>query len=76
MPIGLPEFVENPEPRCPVILLCDTSGSMAGAPIDALNEGLATFKSEVYQDEIAALRVRSCDRNFWAGAVDTRFCHD
>ena len=30
---------------------------MAGAPIDALNEGLATFKSEVYQDEIAALRV-------------------
>ncbi len=27
MPIGLPEFVENPEPRCPVILLCDTSGS-------------------------------------------------
>lgn len=57
MPIGLPEFVENPEPRCPVILLCDTSGSMAGAPIDALNEGLATFKSEVYQDEIAALRV-------------------
>ena len=57
MPIGLPEFVENPEPRCPVILLCDTSGSMAGAPIDALNEGLATFKSEVHQDEIAALRV-------------------
>ncbi|WP_233220857.1 vWA domain-containing protein [Chlorogloea sp. CCALA 695] len=54
MPIGLPDFVENPEPRCPVILLCDTSGSMAGAPIDALNEGLATFKSEVYQDEIAA----------------------
>lgn len=57
MPIGLPEFVENPEPRCPVILLYDTSGSMAGAPIDALNEGLATFKSEVHQDEIAALRV-------------------
>ncbi len=57
MPIGLPEFVENPEPRCPVILLCDTSGSMAGTPIDALNEGLATFKSEVHHDEIAALRV-------------------
>lgn len=28
MPIKLPEFVENPEPRCPVILLCDTSDSM------------------------------------------------
>ena len=37
MPIGLPEFVENPEPRCPVILLCDTSGSMSGEPINALN---------------------------------------
>lgn len=40
MPIGLPEFVDNPEPRCPVILSCDTSGSMAGAPMIALNAGL------------------------------------
>jgi len=57
MPIGLPEFVDNPEPRCPVILLCDTSGSMAGAPIDALNAGLAAFKEDVYRDEMASLRV-------------------
>lgn len=36
MPVGLPEFFDNPaEPRCPVILLCDTSGSMSGAPINA-----------------------------------------
>lgn len=41
MPIGLPEFVENPEPRCPVILLCDTSSLMHGKPINALNRGLA-----------------------------------
>jgi len=40
MPIGLPEFVDNLEPRCPVILLCDTSGSMSGAPINALMQGL------------------------------------
>ena len=32
MPVGLPEFVENPENRCPVILLLDTSGSMSGQP--------------------------------------------
>ena len=57
MPIGLPEFVENPEPRCPVILLCDTSGSMQGKPIEALNKGLAAFQKDVYKDEIASLRV-------------------
>ncbi len=57
MPIGLPEFVENPEPRCPVILLCDTSGSMSGEPIEALNAGLAAFQKDVYKDEIASLRV-------------------
>jgi uncharacterized protein YegL len=57
MPIGLPEFVENPEPRCPVILLCDTSGSMSGEPINALNKGLAAFQEDVYKDEIASLRV-------------------
>lgn len=56
MPIGLPEFVENPEPRCPVIL-CDTSGSMQGEPINALNTGLAAFQKDVYKDEIASLRV-------------------
>lgn len=26
-------FAENPDPRCPVILLLDKSGSMGGAPI-------------------------------------------
>lgn len=57
MPVGLPEFVDNPEPRCPVILMCDTSGSMSGAPINALNTGLAAFKEEVYKDEQASLRV-------------------
>lgn len=57
MPLGLPEFVENPEPRCPVILLCDTSGSMQGEPINALNEGLAAFQKDVYRDDIASLRV-------------------
>ena len=31
------EFAENPEPRCPCILLLDTSGSMQRAPIAALN---------------------------------------
>ena len=41
------EFAENPEPRCPCILLLDTSGSMKGEPLDALNEGLRTFQQEL-----------------------------
>ncbi|NJM77001.1 MAG: VWA domain-containing protein [Acaryochloridaceae cyanobacterium RU_4_10] len=55
--VGQPEFVENPENRCPVILLVDTSGSMAGGPIEALNEGLKTFRETVLEDEQASLRV-------------------
>jgi hypothetical protein len=37
VPFGGVEFAENPEPRCPCILLLDTSGSMQGAPIRELN---------------------------------------
>jgi uncharacterized protein YegL len=55
--LGQPEFVENPENRCPVILLVDTSGSMQGAPMAALNTGLAAFRDAILQDEQAALRV-------------------
>ena len=51
------EFAKNPEPRCPVVLLLDTSGSMSGAPIAQLNAGVATFKQEVEQDATASLRV-------------------
>ena len=57
MPVGLPEFVENPENRCPVILLLDTSGSMSGQPIQELNRGLAAFKEDVMKDAQASLGV-------------------
>jgi len=53
----LVEFAENPEPRCPCILLLDTSGSMQGPPIDALNSGLITFKNDLVKDPLAARRV-------------------
>ena len=32
-PLGAVTFAENPEPRCPCLLLLDTSGSMAGQAI-------------------------------------------
>ena len=52
------EFADNPEPRCPCVLLLDTSVSMRNNDaIGALNEGIRTFKSELEQDDLAALRV-------------------
>src|SRR5438270_910615 len=51
------EFAENPEPRCPCVLLLDTSGSMDGAPIAALNQGLQTFKDNLIKDPLASRRV-------------------
>ena len=57
MPVGLPEFIENPENRCPVILLLDTSRSMSGPPIDQLNQGLMTFKEDLLRDTQASLSV-------------------
>lgn len=47
----------NPEPRCPCVLLLDTSGSMLGKPILELNAGLTTFQNALITDEVAMLRV-------------------
>lgn len=49
--------VSNPAPRCPVVLLLDTSSSMEGAPIDELNEGLKQFLRETAADEAASRSV-------------------
>ena len=53
----LVEFAENPEPRCPCVLLLDTSGSMQGEPIEALNQGLLCLKDELMKNSLAARRV-------------------
>ena len=50
-------FADNPEPRCPCMLLLDTSASMEGEPIAALNKGLQTFRSELFEDSLAMKRV-------------------
>lgn len=57
IPFGTDDFAENPEPRCPCILLLDTSGSMSGQPIAELNGGLQTFRDELVADSLAAKRV-------------------
>ena len=51
------DFANNPEPRCPCVLLLDTSGSMGGQPIAELNSGLTTFRDELASDAIATKRV-------------------
>lgn len=51
------DFADNPEPRCPCLLLLDTSGSMRGQPIDELNAGIRIFKDELSADPMAAKRV-------------------
>ena len=48
-----PSLVENPEPRCPVVLLLDTSGSMQGSPINELNLGVQVFKDSLMADSLA-----------------------
>lgn len=56
-PFTTAEFAENPEPRCPCLLLLDVSGSMQGQPIAELNGGLVQFKDELAADTLAAKRV-------------------
>jgi len=51
------EFAENPEPRCPCVLLLDTSGSMQGEPVAALNLGLKAFRDDILKDPLASKRV-------------------
>lgn len=51
------EFIDNPEPRCPCLLILDVSGSMRGKPIRELNEGLIQFRDELFADALAAKRV-------------------
>lgn len=50
------EFAENPEPRVPVVLLIDKSGSMNGQPIEELNNGVNVLWQEMQADTLAAKR--------------------
>ena len=57
VPFGDVTFAENPEPRCACVLLLDVSGSMNGAPIAELNDGLVHYKDELAADGLASKRV-------------------
>lgn len=61
------DFIDNPEPRCPCVLLVDTSGSMEGAPIAALNSGIEQFARELNEDNLAKKRVEVAIVTFGEG---------
>lgn len=51
------DLIDNPSPRCPCLVVLDTSGSMAGTAIAELNAGLQQFIAELKADEVAACSV-------------------
>ncbi|CAK0770840.1 IPR002035 domain-containing protein YegL [Gammaproteobacteria bacterium] len=73
VPFGTDNFAENPEPRCPCLLLLDRSASMAGAPIRELNAGLATFRDELLTDSLAMKRVEVAVVSFGPVQIETEF---
>lgn len=70
---GATEFANNPESRCPVILLLDTSGSMSGEPIRSLNLGVEAFKDELATDSLAAKRVEVSVISFGPVKIESEF---
>lgn len=64
------ESPDNYEQKCLCVLVLDVSGSMAGNPIDQLNQGLKDFQKELQNDFVAAQRIEVAIVTF-GSTVDT-----
>ena len=51
------QLADNPEPRCPCVVVLDISTSMSGDAIEALNRGVRQFIQELSTDSLASRRV-------------------
>ena len=72
-PVARDIFADNPDPRCPVVLLLDKSGSMAGAPIAQLNAALRAFKTELSRDALVSRRAEIAIVSFGPVTADVEF---
>lgn len=47
------DFTTSLDPRVPCVVICDTSSSMSGEPIQQLNDGLKILYDDLSMDEVA-----------------------
>ena len=50
------EFADNPEARCPIVLILDVSFSMKGHKLDTVKHALSKFRDIIREDPVTALR--------------------
>jgi uncharacterized protein YegL len=70
VPFGPPDL-PNFQPRCPCLLLLDTSSSMRGKPIDELNAGVRVLYDSMVGDVVARDRIELAIVTFGRGGVQT-----
>jgi uncharacterized protein YegL len=64
-------YADNPEPRCPCLLLLDVSSSMQGEPIKQLAGGLDVYRESLLSDPLARKRVEVAILTF-GGTVERK----
>jgi uncharacterized protein YegL len=68
-------FSDNTSQRTPCVLVLDGSSSMAGAPIDQLNDGLKILEKELKSNPMTSLRVQVLVIQI-GGHEDAKVIHD
>lgn len=64
------DLVNNPTARVPVCLCLDVSGSMEGAPIQELNDGVRMFYEAIREDETALYAAEVCVVTFGGNSAE------